>query len=103
MYRRGPSRLGCWGGIEDADICTQLSSGSSTTFWKRNPYECSNMIDKNFDSFSVTTGFFVYGFLLYKIISLLWWRHFVVTPVLHDIRKALALTMNQQQPAIKDI
>ena len=90
MYRRGPTRLGCWGGMSNADICMQISAGSSASFWEMHPEECRNIIDKNFDSFAVTTGFFVYGILLYKIASLIWWRYFVVTPVLRDIRNALA-------------
>ena len=74
--------------MPNEDICSQIT-GSAASFWTLHIEECEQIIHKNFDSFAVTTGFVVYGIVLYKIISLVWWRYFVVRPVLRDIRAVL--------------
>ena len=69
LFERGPGWIG-WQGRNYADVCAELT-GSPATFWETHMDECSDIVDKRFQSFEIVVQFVVYGYLLFTITGLL--------------------------------
>ena len=55
LFRKGPllNGFGFWGGKEDSEICSILTNVDSQ-IWIQNPNQCNILIQRQYDSFSVT-------------------------------------------------
>lgn len=66
MFRYGPSSLGCWKGLADADVCARLSRNSEARDWMLPGSDniptaaCTNMIQREFDAFAVVVHTVLY-------------------------------------------
>ena len=49
LYLWGPRALGFWGGAEQQDICSSITSVSGS-FWARNAAACADLIDRRIQS-----------------------------------------------------
>lgn len=88
LYLKGPKIFGLWGGDEFHDICVRLSGGESS-FWARNINECNIIIDKHFESFYILIYTIVYLMLIYKFIYFIWWRYFIIKPIVNQINNLI--------------
>ena len=70
LFLQGPALLGCWGGRDIEDICTQLTNTPSS-IWVNNMIECQAIVDTNFMTFLVTAESILYFISLYKCGSIL--------------------------------
>jgi len=53
LYLRGPRVVGCWGGQDPAEICSQLLPPTQVAFWESTPEtqrECLRVIERDFDA-----------------------------------------------------
>jgi hypothetical protein len=88
VYLKGPKILGLWGGDELHDICARLSGGESS-FWSRNISECKGIINKHFESYYVFISTILYLMVLYKFIYFVWWRYFIIKPIMNQINNLI--------------
>lgn len=51
LYRLGPSTIGFWHGIDDADVCARITR-SETLLWTNNS-QCMVVIEKDFNAWCV--------------------------------------------------
>ncbi len=66
LYREGPLALGFWGGLQEPDICAQLTK-TNAFFWNAtegNRHECHDIIDRHFWSWMVLASVVAYVSLL---------------------------------------
>ena len=66
LYREGPIALGFWGGLQEPDICAQLTK-TNAIFWNAsegNRLECRSIIDRHFWSWMVLASVVGYVSLL---------------------------------------
>lgn len=66
LYREGPIALGFWGGLQEPDICAQLTK-TNAFFWNAtvdNRHECHDIIDRHFWSWMVLASVVGYVSLL---------------------------------------
>lgn len=96
LYFKGPSIYGWggWGGINAADICSQLTQVPSS-HWTIYYQGCNELLERKFESFMVVVGFSVYLWALYKLISYLWFRYFIVAPLMAEIKSMFPEKVNQ--------
>jgi hypothetical protein len=88
VYLKGPKILGLWGGDELHDICARLSGGESS-FWSRNISECNGIINKHFESYYILISTILYLMVLYKFIYFIWWRYFIIKPIVNQINNLI--------------
>ena len=70
LYRHGPTRLGCWAGADDDDVCAALSQAPASV-WQRETLECQDMIQRDFTSRLVVVQVGVHAWCLHGTLSLL--------------------------------
>lgn len=95
LYFHGPTLggYGFWGGVNPADACAQLT-GISATVWLDSPtqaLQCDALLDRKFTSFAWTIMISTYLWLLYKLVSHIVYRYFVLRPAVAEFRHALGL------------
>jgi hypothetical protein len=88
LYLNGPKSAFCWGGDELPDICGRIS-GTSSEFWNKNMPECVAMIDKQFNSLYIMLMTIIYVIVVYKVVTMLWWRFFVMRPMMNHMNTIL--------------
>ena len=88
FYRTGPTVLGGWQGMNNADICAKLTKVPSE-FWKENAGECESVVEKHFSGYYAVIKVGLYMYTLYKIISLCWFRYTVVRPLQDTLERFL--------------
>jgi hypothetical protein len=93
LYFQGPQLwgIGGWAGMAPEDICSQMTSVPAMTWRAFRMDDCHALLDARFTSVAVTVWSALYLFAAYKIISLLWFRYFILGPVLAEIRSAFRL------------
>lgn len=89
LYFQGPTLFGVggWGGLPVEDICAQFTQVSAE-LWKAQREHCMALIDRKFKAMVVAFGCGVYFMALYKIMSYLWFRYFVLRPFLVELKSA---------------
>jgi len=88
LYFHGPRFMG-WGGWEGLpleDICAQMTLVSASV-WRYQLDHCEELVERKFQTFLVTVGAFAYGYVLVKLVSYIWFRYFVLAPLLAEFRK----------------
>lgn len=72
LYMKGPhfSSLGFWMGMEDHDICAEMTSTSSD-IWRDRRDHCLSVIEKRFESVHVLLRTAILWLILYKMLQLL--------------------------------
>lgn len=55
LYRYGPRSLGGWEGARDEVVCTELR-GTTTDVWRRNPLDCDDEIQTDFQNKFASTA-----------------------------------------------
>lgn len=95
LYLNGPQVFGYggWEGIVFEDICAQLTHVPASV-WRQEFYNCEQLVERKFQTLLVTVSLLSYCLLLYKILSYLWFRFFIVGPILYEIQKLLPLKLN---------
>jgi hypothetical protein len=92
LYFDGPTILGVgfWEKLPQKDICSRIT-GVSATFWDKSDasIECEDLLLRKFDTFLVGLSTFAYVWIMYKLLSLLLFKMFIVTPVTNEIRQEL--------------
>jgi len=88
LYLNGPKSLFCWGGAELSDICAKIT-GSSSDFWNKNIPECITIIEKQFNSYYIMLTTILYVILIYKVVTILWWRFFIMRPMMNQMNTIL--------------
>lgn len=84
LYLNGPKSLFCWGGDELYDICARIT-GSSSEFWNKNMPECITIIEKQFKSYYIMLTTILYVILVYKVVTIIWWRLFIMRPMMNHV------------------
>ena len=90
LYFKGPRLMG-WGGWEGIlleDICSQLTTVPAS-IWRDQLSNCQDLVERKFQTFLVTISILSYCFVLYKVVAYLWFRYFVVAPILAEIQRML--------------
>ena len=88
FYRTGPTVFGGWQSMNNADICAKLTKVPSE-FWKENVEECISVIEKHFSGYYAVVKIGLYLYVLYKIISLCWFRYTVIRPLQTTLERFL--------------
>jgi hypothetical protein len=82
VYLKGPraGSLGFWQGADPSTICYELT-GVDTLFWRENPAKCDEIVLTKIVAF--VTGMYALFFLWasYSYLSLVWHRHYIVSPL----------------------
>lgn len=79
---------GGWEGIPPEDICSQLTLVPAAV-WRADAahrQDCTDLLDRKFNTFLVAAGALAYATLLYKLVSYLWFRYFVLRPVIAELK-----------------
>ena len=50
--------------------------------------DCSNLLERQFTSFVIGFRAVLVGVMAYRLISFLWFRYFVLGPILYEIQQA---------------
>jgi hypothetical protein len=89
LYFKGPAfhGLGFWEGIAMEDMCAKISPGTSSQFWILNTYHCEVLMQQRFYAFLTAIQFFVYVFYLYRMLSWLSFRVFIINPTLNRLER----------------
>jgi len=87
LFFQGPRVWGWggWEGIQYEDICAQMTQVPAHV-WREQMFTCAELLERKFTTFLVTVGAATYGFVLYKILSYLWFRYFILGPILHELK-----------------
>lgn len=88
LYLYGPKIWG-WGGWEGSnfeDICAQITLIPASV-WSDQMGNCISLIDRKFYTFFVSFYAFFYFFLLYNFVSFLWYRYFVIGPIVKELKR----------------
>lgn len=88
IYFKGP-RLWGWGGWEgfaSEDICAHLTQVTSSV-WKSQHDHCTDLLERKFQAFLVSVFGISYFFLAYKLLSYLWFRYFILAPILKELQQ----------------
>jgi hypothetical protein len=92
LYFEGPTILGVgfWEKLPKKDICSRLT-GVSATFWDKleSFQECTELVERKFDTFIVGAFTVAYIWFTYKLISYLLFRLLVIKPVTNEIKDEL--------------
>ena len=99
LYFYGPRFWGWggWEGIATEDICAQLTLVSAQV-WKDQPLNCAALIERKFHTLLVTVGGLAYFLLIYKILTYIYFRYFILGPLLSEIKRILPMYYQQEPP-----
>jgi hypothetical protein len=88
LYFYGPSLwgLGGWAGLAPEDICSQMTTVPAMTWRMHRMQDCLLLLETKFYTVTVTFWALAYIIATYKILSMLWFRYFVMAPVLHELK-----------------
>lgn len=80
MYLHGPRTFGMWEGTTIENICTHLVPRSRAEFWLsnvNNMKECSEIIEKNIQSWVIVVEYIIFTCLFVWVFTLFskWWWH----------------------------
>lgn len=101
LYYDGPLIMGFggWQGIPKEDICSQLTKVPST-MWLGQIHNCTDLIERHFNSYLIAFFATIYFLFIYKIIAHLWFKYFILKPILQEIK--LLYQSNSRETKIKD-
>ena len=89
LYFDGPTILGIgfWEKLPQRDICSRLT-GVSATFWDKSDaaHECSALVSRKFETFIVGAFTLSYVWVVYKFVSYILFRFFVIQPITKEIK-----------------
>ena len=90
LYFHGPRIWGWggWEGINFEDICAQLTLVPASV-WKDQTKNCAELLERKFSTFLVSVFGAAYFFTLYKIISYIYFRYFILAPLISELKKCL--------------
>jgi hypothetical protein len=91
LYFYGPSMwgFGGWAGLAPEDICSQMTTVPALTWRLYRMEDCMSLLETRFYTVTVTFWTLAYILLAYKILSILWFRFFVLGPIVYEIRNLL--------------
>lgn len=72
------------------DICAQMTQ-VPTAVWAAQLATCGELVERRFHSVLVGASAVAYFWTLYKIVSYVWLRYFVLGPLLAELRAHFAL------------
>ena len=87
LYYDGPQFMGYggWQGIAKEDICSQLTKVPAL-MWIEQSKNCTDLIQRHFNSYLVALFSAFYFVFVYKIISFLWFKYFVLKPLIYELK-----------------
>ena len=88
LYFRGPQLwgLGGWAGMSPEDICAQLTSVPAMSWRMHRMSDCWVLLETRFETFAISFWAIIYAVALYKIISMLWFRYFIIAPIISELK-----------------
>jgi hypothetical protein len=101
LYFRGPRIWGWggWEGISFEDICAQLTLVPASV-WKDQITNCTELLERKFSTFLVSVFGAAYFFTLYKVISYIYFRYFVLAPLITELKKCLISDSRKEREKI---
>ena len=106
LYFGGPRVMGWggWEGISYEDICAQLTLVPASTWYdslrKAPSGPCVELLERKFQTLLISVSFGFYALVVWKIISYIWFRYFVVGPLLKEFRNQWLLMHPYSQPQL---
>ena len=90
LYFHGPRFFGWggWEGINAEDICAQLTLVPAAV-WTDQMQNCAALLERKFSTFLVSVFGAAYFFVVYKVISYVYFRYFVLAPIISELRRCL--------------
>lgn len=70
LFRKGPSWLGGWQGRDQADMCAEMTN-SPATFWIAHELECTDLVEKKFQSYQIVVQTLAYAYLVFTMAGLI--------------------------------
>jgi len=70
LFRKGPSWLGGWQGRGQADMCAEMTN-SPATFWIAHRLECTDIVEKKFQSYQIVVQTLAYAYLIFTMAGLI--------------------------------
>ena len=82
LFRKGPllNGFGFWGGKSDSEICSVLTNVDSK-IWIDNSEQCSELIQRHYESFSVSLYTLLSFFFIMKCFHCISTYIFIVRPI----------------------
>ena len=92
LYRKGPyiNGLGFWEGRSNEEICSILTN-TKNEIWLKNSEECNEIINSNYESFTISIYTLIIILIFWKCISLFLYYICVIKP----LKKAIVLYNKQ--------
>ena len=92
LYRKGPyiNGLGFWEGRSNEEICSILTN-TKNEIWLKNSEECNEIINRNYESFTISIYTLIIILIFWKCISLFLYYICVIKP----LKKAIVLYNKQ--------
>lgn len=67
------------------DICAQITLVPASV-WKEQIANCGALLERKFSTFTVTVFGLAYFFAVYKVISYVYFRYFVLAPIIKELK-----------------
>ena len=97
LYFHGPRVWGWggWEGINTEDICAQLTLVPASV-WKEQMANCGALLERKFSTFVVSVFGAAYFFAVYKVVSYVYFRYFVLAPIISELKRCIPDLLNRQ-------
>lgn len=87
LYFGGPRIMGWggWEGIAPHEICAQLTQVPASV-WIESASACGDLLERKFQTIAIGISSLAYILLIWKIFSYVWFRYFVMGPLLKELK-----------------